>query len=41
MALLDLELNYLDFPAKKNLPPQKIVRYRRNTKEFLKNSIAD
>ena len=40
MTLLNLELNYLDFPAKKNLPPQKIIRYRRNSKEFLKDSIA-
>ena len=34
MTLLDLELDYLDFPEKKIFPPQKIIRYRRNTKEF-------
>ena len=40
MALLHHELNYLDFPSKTDFPAKKIVRFRRNTNEFFKNSIA-
>ena len=39
MALLHHELNYSDFEAKPDFLPKKIVRFRRNTKEFLQNSI--
>ena len=40
MTLLFHELNYSDFPEKHDFPPKKIVRFRRNTKEFLQNSIT-